>query len=262
VSDAAPGSPVDITANVRSVFKLFADKVSPVYADGPGIGTSQVVRTSVHEPWITVMVIDIPEELFPGMPLPAGPGHISITTAPSVTYPSISSHINDKTIAMEILPEILPQDGIASTFTYEFGTCCTAPGNLSQLEAQPHALVKSDLLEDLGGLTGYGAIEMKLDFTGVTSLPINESNLHVAADDMTAFTDSGRSIITGINNQMLTVIMISPKEKLKAYEMRFAAAPKAGNTFTGPLPTVDSVAFYNINGGTVTDTTNYTVELR
>ena len=67
VSDAAPGSPVDITANVRSVFRLYADKTSRIYTDGSssGTGTGEIVRTSAHEPWISVVVIDMPEELKP-----------------------------------------------------------------------------------------------------------------------------------------------------------------------------------------------------
>ena len=262
VSDAAPGSPVDITANVRSVFRLYADKSSSVYTDGVGTGTSQIVRTSAHEPWVSVMVIDMPEELSPGTPLPTGPGHIAITTKPGVTYPTIGNHINDKTIAMEILPESLPGDGTASPLEYEFGTCCTLPGNLALLEAAPRALVKSDITDTTGITTGYGAIELKLDFTGVTSAPINDSNVRVIADDMTTFSESNRHVITGVNNEVLTVIMMSLSEQLKPYEMRIQAVLTSGNTFTGPPPSIAGITFYDLNGNTVADSTNYIVELR
>lgn len=261
-SDAAPGSPVDITANVRSVFRLYADKTSRVYTDGAGTGTSQIVRTSAHEPWVTIVAIDMPEELSAGVPLPTGPGHITITTAPGVTYPTIGNHINDKTIAMEILPENLPGDGTASTLDYEFGTCCTLAGNLALLESAPRALVKSDITDATGITSGYGAIELKLDFTGITSTPINDSNIRVVADDMTTFSQSNRQIITGVNNEVLTVIMLSMPEQLKSYEMRFEAVLTSGNTFVGAPPTIAGVAFYDINGNVVTDTTNYSVEVR
>jgi len=262
VSDAAPGSPVDITANVRSVFRLYADKTSSVYTDGAGTGTSQIVRTSAHEPWVSVMVVDMPEELSPGTPLPTGPGHIAITTKPGVTYPTIGNHINNKIIAMEILHESFPGDGTASTLDYEFATCCTLPGNLALLESAPHALVKSDITDATGITTGYGAIELKLDFTGKTTAPINESNVRVVADDMDVFTGSNRHIITGVNNEVLTIIMTSMSEQLKAYEMRFEAVLTPGNTFIGTPPTISSVTFYDINGDTVTDLTNYSTEIR
>lgn len=261
VSDAAPSTPVDITANVRSVFRLYADRTSRVYTDGPGTGTNQIIRTGVHEPWVTVMVVDMPEELSPGVKLPTGPGHISITTAPSVTYPTIGSDIKDKAIAVEILPEALAGDGIASSLDYEFGTCCTLTGNLSLLESTPRVLVKSDITDATGVVAGYAAIELKLDFNGRTTLPVDDSNLHVVADDMTTFTASNRDLITHVNNQILTVIMISMSQQLKPYEMRFEAALEPGNTFTAP-PIVDSVIFYNIDGNAVTDTTNYNAEIR
>ena len=53
-------TPLDITNDVRSVFRLYADKTSPVYTDGNTTGTSQIIRTSLHEPWITIMAIDLP----------------------------------------------------------------------------------------------------------------------------------------------------------------------------------------------------------
>lgn len=262
VSDAAPGTPVDITNNIRSVFRLYADRTSRIYTDGAGTGTSQIVRTSAHEPWVSIVVIDMPEELSPGTPLPTGPGYIAIATKPNVTYPSIGNHINDKTIAIEVLPENLPGDGTASNLDYEFGTCCTMPGNLALLEPAPRVLVASDITDASGITTGYGAIELKLDFTGKTAVPIDESNIRVVADNMDAFTSSNRQIITGIHDQVLTVIMMSMSEQLKPYEMRFEAVLTSGNTFTGLPPSVASVSFYDINGNTVTDLTNYNSELR
>jgi hypothetical protein len=260
-SAAAPGSPVDITSNVRSVFRLYADKTSLVYKK-PGVSTDQIVRTSAHEPWLTVIALDMPEELSPGVPLPVGPGYITINTNSAVTYPTIGSHINDKTIALEILPESQPSDGTPSTFEYEFGTCCTQQGDLSQLEPLPRVLFKSEYSEDPFNLPGYGAIEVKLDFTGTTDQPISDSNIRVVPDDMTVYSESNRQVITGINGQVLTVIMTSMNEGLKPYEMRFAAVLDSTNSFLGPLPTISSIKHYDINGNEVTDLTNYSVELR
>lgn len=262
VSAAAPGSPLDITSNVRSIFKLYADKTSAVY-ENPGPGTNQIIRTSLHEPWLTVMAIDMPEELAPSVPLPTGPGTITINTNASVTYPTIGNHINSRTIAIEILPEASPTDGVASVFQYEFGTCCTQFGNLSLLEARPHALIRSQYNEDPFGLPNYAAVEMKVDFTGTTTLPITDSNTKVVVDDLTAYSHSNRQIITSINNEVLTVIMMSMSGQIKPYELRYAVALlDASNSFVGPTPVISSITFYDINGNAQTDTTSYSVELR
>ena len=211
------------------------------------------------------MAIDMPEELSPGVPLPAGPGTITINTNSNVTYPTIGYHINDaKPIAIEILPEATPADGVASIFEYEFGKGgLTQMGDLSLLEARPHALVSSQYKDDPFGLSGYAAVEMKVDFTGTTSIPINDSNVKVIVDDMTAYSDSNRQVISSVNNEVLTVILMSMNEKIKPYEMRFAVALNSDNSFTGPAPEILNTSFYDLNGTeNTTETTSYSVELR
>ncbi|MGB5259876.1 MAG: hypothetical protein WBO34_05060 [Gammaproteobacteria bacterium] len=261
VSAAAPSTPKDITPNVRSIFKLYADKASTVY-ENPGVSANQIVRTGMHEPWLTVMAIDMPEDLSPGMPLPTGPGTITINTNSNVTYPTIGNHINSRTIAIEILPEASPTDGVASVFEYEFGTCCTQLGNLSLLEARPHALVRSQYNEDPFTLSSYAAMEMKINFAGTTDIPITDSNVKVVVDDMTLYSNSNRQIITSVNNEVLTVILISLSEKLKPYEMRFAVALDKSVNFTGPAPVIASTDYYDLNGASQADSTTHSVELR
>ena len=265
LSEAAPGSPLDITSNVRSIFKLYADKASPVYEAASMASTSQVVRTSLHEPWLTVMAIDLPEELAPGVPLPVGPGTITINTNSNVSYPTIGNHINDANpIAIEILPETTPADGVASTFEYEFGKYGnTLLGDLSLLEARQYALVSSQYKDDPGGLPSYAAVEMKVDFTGATSIPINDSNVKVIVDDMTVYSNSNRQIITNVNNEVLTVVLMSMNEKIKPYEMRFEVALNSDNSFTGLAPEIINTTFYDLNGTKITtESTSYSVELR
>ena len=266
-SAAAPGSPLDITGNVRSIFKLYADKTSSVYeipGDAlPVTGTNQIVRTSLHEPWLSVMAIDMPEEIAPGQPLPTGPGTITINTNSNVTYPTIGNDINSSSIAIEILPETSPTDGIASIFEYEFGTTNTQLGNLSVLEARPHALITSEYSEDPFTLNNYAAVEMKVDFSGTTTTPITDSNTKVVVDDLTAYSKSNRHVITSVKNEVLTVIMISMSEKIKPYELRFAVALNTTNSFTGPTPAITSTEFYYVNGTKeLNELTNFSVALR
>ena len=259
-------TPLDITNDVRSIFRLYADKTSQIY-ESPGPSTDQIIRTSLHEPWITIMAIDLPEEYQLGVPLPEGPATITINTnvgVGGVTYPTIGHHINDTSIAIEILPEASPTDIEANTFEYEFGTApgSTNLGNLSLLEPRPHALIKSEYNDDPFTLSNYAAVEMKVDFTGTTNTPITDANIKVVVDDMTAYSKSNRQVITSVKDEVLTVIMMSMSEQIKPYEMRFAVAlDTTSGGFTG-VPSINSTTFYDINGTTQTDTTSYSIELR
>src|SRR3989344_8088200 len=94
VSDSAPDAPVNLTPGIRGIFRLYADKASSIYAGGSN--TRYVVSTSGHEPWVTIMVVDLPQGL------PSGPGEVRVTT--TATYPTIGSHINDFPVSLEILP--------------------------------------------------------------------------------------------------------------------------------------------------------------
>lgn len=253
-SDAMPGAPIDITSNVRSVFKLYADKASQVY-ESPGPGTDQVIRTSLHEPWISVMVIDIPEEMSPGVILPSGPGTITINTNNNVEYPAIGFHINETSVALEIIPEVNPSDYVANDFEYEFGRYgSTQLGNLSLLEPRSHISVKSQYVDDPFNLPNYSAAEIKVDFTGTTTTPVNNTTLKVVVDDMTAYSKSTRQVVSNVNNEVLTVMLMSLEDKLKPYEARFSAAIQSTNSFVG-TPQITSVTFYDSNGNVVADTT-------
>ncbi len=258
-------APLDITSNVDAVFKLYADKTSDVY-EAPGPGTNQIIRTSLHEPWVSIIAIDLPEEYSPGIPLPTGPAKITINTTNDVTYPTIGYHINERVgdlaIGIEIFPEAAPNDVQASTFEYEFGRFgTTQPGDLSLLESRPHALIRSEYTEDPFTLSNYAAIQMKVDFTGVTDTPITDDSIRVVVDDMDAYSTSNRHILTSVKDEILTVIMISLSENLKPYEMRFSAVLEGTNVFTG-TPTITSTEYYDINGVNVSDSTLFTAEIR
>jgi len=265
-------TPLDITNNVRSIFRLYADKTSQVY-ENPGPSTTQIIRTSLHEPWITIMAIDLPEEYSPGVPLPVGQASITINTniddPGGVTYPTIGKHINDTSLSIEILPEANPTDIEANIFEYEFGTApgSTQLGDLSLLEPRPHALIKSQYDDDPFTLANYAAIEMKVDFTGTTDTPITDANVKVVVDDMITYSNSNRQVITSVKNEVLTVILMSMSEQLKPYEMRFAVALNSADHFLEPngftgAPSIISTTFYDISGETQTDTISYSVEVR
>lgn len=235
VSDAEPGVDYDLTGGIRSIFRLYADKASSLYASG---STPRfIVDTSGHEPWITVMVVDLPQGL------PTGSGKVNVTT--TATYPTIGSHINDKPIDLEILPGV----GAAADLTYEFGLGSTMLGDLGLLEAQPHAQVMP-MFPQAQAWPLYGAIEIKLQVPTSVGTAVR-----VVTDDMRVATSSNLNVITRRDsNGDLTVIFVNHTGKLRYYEPRFSIVlidnPDQQNIFLA-TPTITSVSYFDIDGNTV-----------
>lgn len=250
VSDA-DSRPYDITSGIRGIFRLYADKTSSLYAQGSMSG--YIVETSGHEPWVTVMVVDLPQ----GLPL--GPGKVHITTTAS--YPTIGSHINDLPIDLEILPGT----GTTSALAYEFGQGSSMPGNLSLLEPQPHAQVIPSFPQNTNW-PNYGAIEMKLHVPTTAGIALPPSALRVAVDDL--ISSPGLSISYRHDaNEDLTINLISAAGGLKYYQPRFSVTPLDNNDVTisfTATPTVISVSYYDSDGNPVAGppASEYSVEMR
>ena len=180
-SDAMPGEFYDLTPGIRGIFRLYADETSSIYDNASN--AYHIVKTSGHEPWLTVMAVDLPH----GLPL--GTGKIHITT--TATYPTIGSDINDFPINLEILPGT----GVASDLLYEFGVKSSQPGDLTIPESLPHAQVIPEYPEATNWPL-YGAIEMKLHVPTSAS-----TGVRLVADNLGVYTDQGSvcsSIVTTI----------------------------------------------------------------
>lgn len=240
------GIPVDITPDIRSIFKLYADKASNVY--GFGSNSQYIVDGSGHEPWISIVALDLP------LGLTVGPGEIQFTT--TATYPSNGSHINDVPIPLEILPGT----GSPSTFDYEFGFGEQQTGSLGDLEPFNQAVISPDFTSSsCPPCQNYAAIEIKV--TMPTSLAgLQQQFIRVLVDDLTVRTFSGRTVQYGLNNgEELTVIVTSMAELLQYYEGRFTVVLPSGVSFVG-TPSVTSVRYFDLNGNEYPDPGhNYTV---
>lgn len=266
ISESDQGNPVDVTANIRAVFKLYADKASTVYQT-TALFTEEIVRTSGHMPWVTIVVIDLPTGL------PTGPAKIELSTP--ATYPTIGSHINDLTantqtlvaggyIAPPIALNILPGTGTPMVFPYEFGIGWFFTGDLTWLEPQANAQVSPPFQTgNPSGWSTYGAVEIKVNLH--TDAPLTDSLYRIVADEMSFYTKSQRSVVTGINGNELTVMFISPQGKLQYYEPRFAVVLDSSVNFSAvPFPvTISSVQYYDLNGTAVTGplSTEYSVAI-
>lgn len=253
VSDSAPNTPINLTPGIRGIFRLYADKASGMFSDS---AISYVVDTSGHEPWVTVMVVDLP----PGLPTGTGKVHITTTAA----FPTIDSSINDVPINLEILPGT----GAPSNLPYEFGVGSSRNGDLTQLETAPHALVMPVFPQSTAWPT-YGAIELKLHVPTTAGTALGAPFLRVLVDDMGAASTSSslNAVFRHDSNQNLTLMLLSPTGKLRYYEARFSIVPLNNQTqsisFT-TIPVITSVRYFDINGNQVAGplVSDYVVQLR
>lgn len=255
ISEADPENQIDVTPNIRAIFKLYADQASLVY-EAFTVFTEQIVMTSGHAPSVTVVVIDLPTGL------PTGPARIEFST--TATYPTIGSHINDLNtntqrlvaqghIDPPIALNILPGTGAPTEFPYEFGIGWFMKGDLTWLEAQTHAQVSPPFQAgNPASWPEYGAVEVKMNLD--TDLPLTDSLFRVVADEVSFYTNSQRSVVSSLNGNELTVIFISPKGKLQYYEPRFAVVLDSSVNFSQvPVPaTISSIKYYDVDGNVAT----------
>jgi len=245
-SDSNPGVFYDLTTGIRGIFRLYADKASGLY--NPESVTRYIVDTSGHEPWVTVMVIDLPQGL------PVGTGKVNINTTAS--YPTIGSDINDVPIDLEILPGT----GVVDDLRYEFGLGANVAGDLTLLEPQLRAVVMPPFPESTAW-PSYGAIEMKLH------VPTSAvTGMRIVADDIGLATGSNRSMLTqrDATNDDLTIVFTSLKGKLRSYEPRFAIVLTDPSVTFSATPTIASVSYFDIDGNSVAGplVSDYTVQVR
>jgi hypothetical protein len=247
VSDSG-STQYDLTPGIRGIFRLYADKASNMYSAGST--TNYITSTSGHEPWLSVVVIDLP----PG--LPTGTGKVHVTT--TATYPTIGSHINDLPINLEIIPGT----GAPSSLSYEFGHGSGMPGDPTQLESLPLAQVMP-VFPSSTSWPAYGAVEIKMHVPTTAGTSLTPAQLRVLVDDMSVSTSSNlHAIYHDDSNQDLTVMLLSPIGRLRYFEPRFSIVPLY-DQFVG-TPTITSVRFFDINGNQVAGPTvsDFVVQLR
>lgn len=244
------GTLIDITPNIRSIFKLYADPASKVYES---VVLDDLVFSSKHSPWITVVAIDLPQGLA------IGTGTIEFTT--SAIYPDVGTHINN----LDIPIEIISGTGSANSFTYEFGMGSQTTSNLTILESKPVAVFGPTIPSIACPCPDYAAIEITA--TIPTSIPtsigtLNPSFVKVIPEDLSVLTESSMNFLQGSNGQNLTVIFTSNTEKLKYYEAQFSVAIHSAFSFI-ETPTINSVRYFDINGNEVSGpVVDYSVSLK
>ena len=230
---------------VKSVFNLYADRKSQAVTN-PGNSYWDLLETSGHEPWITLMAVDLPTT-----GLTVGAGFLMVDTP--ATYPTTALHVNQIPIELEILPGT----GTPHPLSYQIGAnpVTAVGGDLRDIEAVHHVTVKPNYDRSFVYPT-YAAIELTLKFA-VDGTPPSEYQL--ISDDVSLYTGSGRNIIQKVLGYELTVFYISPNGLLTYFEPRFSIVPlpakalsrTAPSTMPTVAPTVSDVKYYDIDGNLI-----------
>lgn len=265
ISEAAPFNPIDLTPNLRAVFKLYADKASSVYDN---FFIKDIVLRSGHAPWVTMVMIDLPSSL------PEGLARIELDTPAS--YPASGSHINelstttqrivdDGLIGPPIALEILPGTGAPADFPVEIAHGGFFIGDLTLLEPQPHAQISPPFDEsNPSGWPKYGAVELTLILD--TDTPLSDTLYRLVPDDMSIATNSQYSLVSTLDGDELTVIFLSPKGALQYFEPRFSVVLDSNVHFSAALEpvTLSSVRYYDLDGNLIAGPSlfDYLVEIR
>lgn len=223
----------DLTGDVRAIFKLYPDRASKAWDSS---GTVALVSSALHEPWLTVMALDLPASL------PVGTGTLRVTS--SADYPEVSAHIN----AVPLRLEILPGAGVSNPLEYVLGTTAssTATGDLRALEPRTTVTINNTSR----GTNLYGAIEIKARIGTTKGVQLSPSHVRVIMEDLTVVSESRRTWFWDMDNgEDYTVVLISPEGWLADYEAHFKVVFKQA-AIVG-TPTITSVRYFDLNGAEV-----------
>ena len=230
------GIPVDLTPQMRAIVKIHPDKASPAYQNSLA---NYLIDYTAHEPWLSVMVLDLPSDL------PVGEGDIQITT--TATYSSVENDINDALIPLTVTGS----GGTPSDFAYYSGNLVTSVvGDLSQLEPLPVISVKP-VYEGIWAVhPQYGSAEIVVQLQGLTGpRPFN-----VVPMDADAFTRSQTRMIWGRDGETIRLIFMSPLGTMRYYEASARLVFSNVTVYETVVPTIVSAKFYDKDGNEMVDT--------
>ena len=238
-------TPVTLTANVRSIFNLYPDPTSPAWSDN---SSGMLSWSGGHGPWQTIMVLDLPATLSPGL------GYIKVQLGTAAVSPAISKNVSDVNIALEILPGT----GTSNAFDYlaYAGASIPTHGNLSKLEPNNQLVIKPS--STMASSTDYfSAVELKLNVPfrmKTTGLPPSKTgndlpNFSVIMDRSDLADYYNNTLRISREGDTITVLLTSPYEGIALAQLRFSVViyEAAAYDFWG-TPSVTSVNYFNGDG--------------
>lgn len=249
----ATGVPVALSP--KAIFNVYPDKRSNAYEANATYANSLVYGTS-HEQWLTVMVVDLPQEL------PEGFGTIKVNTAAEQPV-GPNAKVEDVDYRVEVLPGVGRPHGLQ----YLLSSLGTLSGNLNNLERiRGQVYVYPPVVSLCNGpqTSNYAAIEMRFQMPFVVEPYRDIEWIRVVADDYSVMTrEKAPDLLWSASGNELKVVFMRADGKLRCYEPRFSIVPWEFGLFTEP-PAFLSLTYYDIDGQVTTgpDMAAYQVVVR
>lgn len=245
VSAADPANPIDVTAGIRSISKIYPDKTSAAWLTTLA---PLVPYVSGHGPWLMVMVLDLPPTL------PAGPGEFHVATTSEVVYPVGLAHVNEVPIGFEILPGT----GVSHQFTYRPWTetpNTNLPGSLPDLAPLPQVAISPELplWSDFQN-QAFGAVEIKLNVPvrTTTGAVMPTASIAVVQDDQPANIAAQVQMAWSRSGDDFTIHFISPTGTMRYYQASCSIVAMVQSTDAATVfptqPVLTSVRYFDVNG--------------
>ena len=252
------GSVTDLTQNIRALSKFFPAKTSSV-----ALNQSNSIYLAGHEPWLSVLSIDLPLSIPDGGPLPVGSGEVRVQCVPKdeCKFPGFFPHINNIDMALEVLPGA----GYPHPFIYSLGLAGELSANPALLEEQPQVKIRPSA-NGTNTSTLYGAAEFRISMpvTTYNGGNVPDSHIVIVAEDLTTLTGSQRSLIWGRSGDDFTILFSSPRGmKLNEFRLSLVLKAPSGNpthVYTAE-PALISESYYNLDGDLIASTSSPAVNV-
>ncbi len=231
---------IELTNNIRALFKLHPDKTSLAYLNAANSYTNWG-----HEPWLMTMAVDLP------YPMPEGPGTVKVKCDPvsSCQYPAYHAHVNDIAIGLEILPG----QGEPNPLTYMSGFGTIRAFDPVLLEQQTRLVLTPARNSVTTDYTRFGAASIKINMPVATASggAVPDTNIKVIPSDLTALTNSQRQVSWVRKGDEITVYIVSPAGMTYLESMLeivlHATANNVQSVFSAP-PAIISSVYFDANG--------------
>jgi len=246
------GIPVDLTANVRSVFKVYPDKTSRVWLDTSDSANILNVWAG-HGAWLSVAVLNLPSSL------PAGAGYFQVVFGNGVIVPNAASvqTVESVQIGAEILPASAGA-GSQSGFDYYGFPGNVENGNLSKLESISKVVLRPRESNYYVSQVNPAAAEyvIRLPILGDIQA-LDNSSVHVVWDDKPGEFNKQIQLSWRRQDDLLTVNVLVPGEfsiyeNLHRFSVMVLDVDGANAIDPNGTPQLLSYRYFDLNGNQIT----------
>lgn len=242
------GLPVGLTANIRSVFKVYPDKNSRVWLDAADSANILNVWAG-HSAWLSVAVLNLPSNL------PAGPGYFTVTFGSGAVLPNRSSVQSADTV--QIGAEILPGMGVAGNFNYYGFPGNQENGSLRTLESVHCVVLRPSETNYYVSSIKPAAAEYRIRIPMVGDISaLDGSSVHVIWDDKPGEFNKQIQLNWYRQNDVFTVNVLVPgaqaiQENLHRFSIIVLDADGVNVIDPAGTPQLLSFRYFDLNGAEI-----------